>query len=119
MAGALRDAGFTGLIAFGLLLPLIGFLTGVNGSNELDPDHALAAVVRARRRHRRRPLPLFASRSRRGWRGARSGRRQPRRRQFFAEIARRSRQVVHPFAIGFVIAYPLIVYSHGRRSAAR
>jgi branched-chain amino acid transport system permease protein len=35
MLRALRDAGFTGLIAFGLLLPLIGFQTGVNGSNEL------------------------------------------------------------------------------------
>ena len=35
MTGALRDAGFTGLIAFGALLPLIGFLTGVDGSNQL------------------------------------------------------------------------------------
>jgi branched-chain amino acid transport system permease protein len=35
MTGALRDAGFTGLIAFGALLPLIGFLTGVDGSNKL------------------------------------------------------------------------------------
>ena len=33
--GALRDAGFTGLIALGVLLPLIGFLTGVDGSNQL------------------------------------------------------------------------------------
>src|SRR6202051_4082433 len=35
MTGALRDAGFTGLVAFGALLPLIGFLTGVDGSNQL------------------------------------------------------------------------------------
>ena len=35
MAGALRDAGFTGLIAFGLFLPLIGFQTVANISNEL------------------------------------------------------------------------------------
>ena len=35
IAGALRDAAFTGLIAFGLFLPLIGLQTGVNGSNEL------------------------------------------------------------------------------------
>ena len=35
MTGALRDAGFTGLMAFGVLLPLIGFLTGVDGSNRL------------------------------------------------------------------------------------
>ena len=32
---ALRDAGFTGLVSCGLFIPLIGFLTGVNGSNEL------------------------------------------------------------------------------------
>ena len=35
MTGTLRDAGFTGLMAFGVLLPLIGFLTGVDGSNQL------------------------------------------------------------------------------------
>ncbi len=35
VVGALRDAGFTGLIAFGLFLPLIGFQTAVNGRNEL------------------------------------------------------------------------------------
>src|ERR1700751_5061056 len=35
MTGALRDAAFTGVIAFGVLLPLIGFLTGVDGSNQL------------------------------------------------------------------------------------
>ena len=33
--GALRDAGFTALIAFGLLLPLIGFQTVTNISNDL------------------------------------------------------------------------------------
>ncbi len=32
---ALSDAGLTAFIAFALLLPLIGFLTGVNGRNEL------------------------------------------------------------------------------------
>ena len=31
----MRDAAFTGSIALGLFLPLIGFLTGVNGSNQL------------------------------------------------------------------------------------
>src|SRR6202011_602605 len=35
MTGALRDAGFTGLIAFGVLLPLIGFFTRVDGRNRL------------------------------------------------------------------------------------
>ena len=35
LAGTLRDAGRIGLIAFGLFLPLVGFLTGVDGSNQL------------------------------------------------------------------------------------
>ena len=32
---ALRDAAFIGVIAFALFLPLIGFETTVNGSNQL------------------------------------------------------------------------------------
>jgi branched-chain amino acid transport system permease protein len=35
VAAALKDAGLTAVIAFGLFLPLVGFLTGVNGRNEL------------------------------------------------------------------------------------
>jgi branched-chain amino acid transport system permease protein len=35
LIGALRNAAFTGLLAFCLLLPLIGLETAVNGSNEL------------------------------------------------------------------------------------
>lgn len=35
LASALRDAGITALLAFGLLLPLIGFLTVTNIRNEL------------------------------------------------------------------------------------
>jgi branched-chain amino acid transport system permease protein len=35
IVGVVRGAGLTGLIALGLFLPLIGFQTGVNGSNEL------------------------------------------------------------------------------------
>ena len=54
-AGALRDAGRIALIAFGLFLPLIGFLTGVDGSNQLVLTtrwpllFALVAVVAASR----------------------------------------------------------------------
>src|SRR5580692_8263969 len=35
VAGALRDAAFTGLVAFGLFLPLIGFQTVTNIRDEL------------------------------------------------------------------------------------
>src|SRR5882762_3590136 len=36
LTGALTDAGITALLAFGLLLPLIGFLTVTNIRNELE-----------------------------------------------------------------------------------
>ena len=35
MTGALRDAGFTGLVAFGLLLPLIGFRPASTAATQL------------------------------------------------------------------------------------
>jgi branched-chain amino acid transport system permease protein len=35
LAGAFRDAAFTGLVAFGLFLPLIGFQTVTNINDEL------------------------------------------------------------------------------------
>jgi branched-chain amino acid transport system permease protein len=104
VARALRDAGFTGLIAFGLFLPLIGFLTGVNGSNELVLTTrwpllvALTAIIAGSRlayalviepRLKRRAVrPIKAAPA--AWR-VRFG-------KWFA-----------PFAIGFVVAYPAIV----------
>jgi branched-chain amino acid transport system permease protein len=45
VAGALRDAGLTGLIALCLFLPLIGFLTSVNGRNELTLTTRLPLLI--------------------------------------------------------------------------
>jgi branched-chain amino acid transport system permease protein len=110
-AGALRDAALTGLIALGLFLPLIGFLTGVNGSNELVLTTrwplllvfvALPAACRfvysvafsPRRALRGRP-PAQAAQAAPAtspkWRGILA--------KWFI-----------PFAIGFVIVYPVIVF---------
>jgi branched-chain amino acid transport system permease protein len=101
---ALRDATFTGLIAFGLFLPLIGFQTGVNGSNDLILTTrwpllfavvALTAIGRflyafalAPWLLRRAQAPTKAAPSE--WREA--------VRKWFV-----------PFAIGFVIIYPVII----------
>jgi branched-chain amino acid transport system permease protein len=101
--GALRDAAFTGVIAFGLLLPLIGFNTGVNGSNQLILTtrwpllFALVAVTAAGRfiyafaitpwlvRRAQQPAAAPAA-----WR----------------ELIR---QWFVPFAIAFVVVYPVII----------
>jgi branched-chain amino acid transport system permease protein len=105
ITGALRDAGFTALVAFALFLPLIGFLTGVDGSNQLILTtrwpllFAVVAVVAACRF-----LYCFAITP---W------------------LARRAQQPVRvaspawrdivghwfiPFGIAFLILYPVIVY---------
>jgi branched-chain amino acid transport system permease protein len=101
---ALRDAAFTGAIAFGLFLPLIGFKTDVNGSNELILTtrwpllFAFAAIAAAGRfayafaiapwlaRRAQQPATITPS----GWR------------EFV-------RQWFIPFAIAFVIVYPAII----------
>src|ERR1700682_1686071 len=110
MGGALRDAGFTGLIAFGALLPLIGFLTGVDGSNQLVLTtrwpllFAVVAIIAACRflycfalmpwlaRRAQRPVPAATP----------------------AKISQKLRGAVArwfiPSAIGFFVAYPLIIY---------
>jgi branched-chain amino acid transport system permease protein len=101
---ALRDAGFTALLAFGLFLPLIGFETVTDIRNNLVLTtrwpllFAIVVVVGAGRLafslllepwlKQRTLRPVMAVPS--GWRAA-VGKR-------FA-----------PFAIGFVIAYPAIV----------
>jgi branched-chain amino acid transport system permease protein len=110
MPGALRDAGFTGLVAFGVLLPLIGFLTGVDGSNQLVLTtrwpllFAIVAIIAACRflycfallpwlaRRAQRPAPVATPAN--VWQKLRS---------VFAKW-------FIPSAIGFFIAYPLIVY---------
>jgi len=101
---ALRDAALTALIALGVFLPLIGFKTDVNGENQLILTtrwpllfaivaavcvgrlaYSLAIEPRIRQR-RLRPIAAVPS----AWR-------------IFA-----GRWFV-PFAIAFVVAYPLIV----------
>ena len=105
MAGAVRDAGFTGLVAFGVLLPLIGFLTGVDGSNQLVLTTrwplllAIVAVVAVCRflycfaitpwLARRAQQPVRAASP--AWRGIVAN--------WFV-----------PFGIAFLIIYPVIVY---------
>ncbi len=100
---ALRDAGITALLAFGLFLPLIGFQTVTNVRNDLILTtrwpllFAVVAIVGLGRLgysllifprlHQRAPKPDIA---RPAWR-VRAG------------------KWLIPFAIGFVIAYPAIV----------
>ncbi|HWF97536.1 MAG TPA: high-affinity branched-chain amino acid ABC transporter permease LivM [Xanthobacteraceae bacterium] len=101
---ALRDAGWTALLAFGLFLPLIGFVTAENMDRQLVLDTRFSllatfvAIVAGGRlaysllitpllaRAALKPAPLAPA----AWRTALA--------KWFA-----------PFAIGFVIAYPVIV----------
>ncbi len=103
-AQALKDAGITALLAFGLFLPLIGFLTVTNIRNELILTtrwpllFSIVAIVGAGRlvysfllapwleQRRLRPAPATAP----AWLGFVG--------KWFV-----------PFAIGFVIVYPVIV----------
>jgi branched-chain amino acid transport system permease protein len=100
---ALSDAGLTAFVAFGLLLPLVGFLTGVNGRNELvlTTRWQLLAGITAFVGLARLLFSLFAApyltqRTRRPVTAA-SPTRDVMRRWFI------------PFAIGFVLLYPPIV----------
>jgi branched-chain amino acid transport system permease protein len=105
---ALRDAGFTGLVSCGLFIPLIGFLTGVNGSNELVLTTRwplcftlVAVVVLCRFLYSLAIAPWLAERAARpkpavqpahgGWR------------DFI-------RNWFIPFAVALLIAYPMIVF---------
>ena len=104
LARALRDAGFTALLTFGLLLPLIGFQTITDFHNNLVLNtrwpllFAIVAIVGAGRLafslvvepwlKQRRLRPVAAAPS--PWRAALA--------KWFG-----------PFAIGFVIVYPPLV----------
>ncbi len=104
VAGAVRTAGFTGLIAFGVLLPLIGFQTAVNGSNELILTTrwpllaAFVAIIAACRFIYSCALaPWLAQRAQRPPQSRVSALRGYVGKWFI------------PFAIGLVVAYPMIV----------
>jgi branched-chain amino acid transport system permease protein len=103
-AGALRDSGRIGLIAFGLFLPLIGFLTGVDGNNHLVLTtrwpllFALVAAVAVSRF-----VYLFTVEPWLAWRALQPARPASAWWQFVTAW-------FVPAAISFVIAYPLIIY---------
>jgi len=101
---AARDAGLTGLIALGLFLPLIGFETGVNGSNELELTTRwpllfaiVAVVVVCRFLYSFAVAPWLKQRAQRPARHAPSAWRS------------RFAQSFVPGAIGFVVVYPALV----------
>jgi branched-chain amino acid transport system permease protein len=104
VARALRDAGLTALLAFGLFLPLIGFQTVTNIRNELILNtrwpllFIIVAVVGAGRlAYSLLVEPWLAQRTLRPVAAAPAGWRTKVGKWFV------------PFAIGFVIVYPVIV----------
>src|ERR1700686_667436 len=108
--GALRDAGFTGLIAFGVLLPLIGFLTGVDGSNQLILTtrwpllFAVVAIVAACRfLYSFALVPWLARRAHRPVPADRPA-------NFWLKLRGALAKWFIPSAIGFFVTYPLIIY---------
>jgi branched-chain amino acid transport system permease protein len=106
LAQAFKDAALAGLIAFGLFLPLIGFQTVTNMRNELVLDTRwpmlfifVAIVAGGRLLHALLIAPWYARRAARPH--------QPSSRAA-ALTAALSRWFV-PFALGFVVVYPLLV----------
>jgi branched-chain amino acid transport system permease protein len=102
--GALRDAAFTGVVAFGLFLPLIGFETVTNIRNELIVTtrwpllFAFVAITSTGRFAYSVALaPWLAGRKLRP-----AKRTAPRWRFYFGKW-------FVPFAVAFVIAYPVAV----------
>ena len=104
VVGALRNAALTGLIAFGLLLPLIGFqtVTDINDQLILRTRWPLLLAFVALTASGR----FFYSVSLAPWLAQRA--RRPVQRTPPAWRGYVARWFV-PFAIGFVIAYPVIV----------
>jgi branched-chain amino acid transport system permease protein len=106
IVGALRQAAITGLIAFGLLLPLIGFNTVQNIRNEIVLETrwpllaALVAIIAGGRfLHAILIAPWLA-------------RRALRQRREDAERAARHTRLTRwlvPFTLGFAVVYPALV----------
>jgi branched-chain amino acid transport system permease protein len=103
LSRALRDAGITALLAFGLFLPLVGFQTVQNIRNELILETRwpllfwVVAIVGAGRLFYSVVIAPWAAR-RRALASA-----QP------VALPRSFTRWFTPFAIGFVIVYPVIV----------
>src|SRR5262245_24034174 len=112
---AVKDAAWAGLLAFGLFLPLIGFLTVTNMRNEIELETrwpllfwCVALVVGGRLVHALLIAPWLARR-----------RERPPSPQFAAVQAAVGKWFT-PFALGFVIVYPVIVLmSAGPGGAAK
>src|SRR5262247_3891090 len=101
VARALREGALAGLIAFGLLLPLIGFNTVQNIHNELVLETRwpllavlVAVVAGIRFLHELLIAPWLARRAAR-----------PKQAEFAPGRSRWARWLV-PFTLGFAIVYP-------------
>ncbi|MFN3351503.1 DUF3382 domain-containing protein, partial [Pseudorhodoplanes sp.] len=108
---AFRDAAIAGLVAFGILLPLIGLQTTVNIRNELilNPRPMLLAamvafVVAISLMQSLVVQPLLAARA--AARTDAASLRAAERRAKFAKIA-------IPFALGFAFVFPVFVIAVG------
>jgi branched-chain amino acid transport system permease protein len=100
---ALGDAGMTALVAFGLFLPLIGFLTSVNGRNQLvlTTRWQLLAGMTAFVALARLLFSLFVA--------PYTTRRAPRPVAAVSPLREWMRRRLLPFAVGFLVVYPAIV----------
>lgn len=108
---ALREAAFTALISFGLFLPLIGFETVVNIRNELTLDtrwpllfSVVGIIFVGRLAYSLFAAPRLAQRKQRGVKAP-------------AWLGTVGKWFV-PFAIGFVIVYPMLILSTAGSSGA-
>jgi branched-chain amino acid transport system permease protein len=103
---ASRATAFTGLIAFGILLPLIGFKTAQNIHNELVLETrwpllaALVAVIAGA--HFLYSLLIAPALARRAMR-------PPRQHPLLDPVRAWLRPALAPFLLGFVIVYPALV----------
>jgi branched-chain amino acid transport system permease protein len=112
IARALKDAGLTALMAFGLFLPLVGFLTVSNIRNELVLQTrfpfliTIVAIIAAGR--------LFFTLVIEPW----SARRRALASHRPLALPRSFTRIFTPFAIGFVLVYPIIALTGAGFSGA-